>query len=232
MINNKIIGIGVAGVVLIVAVFLVKTQGVSQVRQMGNEYVVDASDMYALENSNSDNVDFKLTEQEKTWLIVMREEEKLAHDVYTTLGNKWGSNIFSNIAASEQTHTDTIKMLLNRYAIQDPSTDTTVGVFTSVTMQKLYTDLVAKGSVSKSDALIVGATIEDLDIHDLDTALAETSKQDIILAYKNLQKGSRNHMRAFVKNIQVTGGSYRPQYISDELYKDIISSSQERGRMK
>ena len=31
----------------------------------------------------------------------MREEEYLAYDVYVTLNNKWGVNIFKNISESE-----------------------------------------------------------------------------------------------------------------------------------
>jgi hypothetical protein len=71
--------------------------------------------------------------------------------------------------------------------------------------------------------------IEDLDIHDLDTLIAETNKEDILTVYTHLQKGSRNHMRAFVQQIQKNGGVYTPQYISVTEYQSIISSPQERG---
>lgn len=49
----------------------------------------------------------------------MREEEKLARDVYLTFGEKWGLTLFTNIAKSEQTHTDAVKTLLDRYEIKD-----------------------------------------------------------------------------------------------------------------
>jgi hypothetical protein len=75
----------------------------------------------------------------------MREEEKLARDVYTMLGNIWGTKIFSNIASSEQTHTDAVKVLLARYAITDPVVNDTIGVFTSKTMQDLYNTMTAQG---------------------------------------------------------------------------------------
>ncbi|MFZ2832269.1 MAG: DUF2202 domain-containing protein, partial [Minisyncoccia bacterium] len=98
-------------------------------------------------------------------------------------------------------------------------------------MQKLYDELVAKGTKSTIDALIVGATIEDLDIFDLDTLKKETTKQDILVTYNNLQKGSRNHMRAFTRNINAKGGTYTAQYITGDAYQLIIASPQERGRI-
>ena len=54
-------------------------------------------------------------------IIWMREEEKLAKDVYTTLGQVWGINIFTNISSAEQTHTDSVKTLIDRYGLEDPS---------------------------------------------------------------------------------------------------------------
>lgn len=195
-----------------------------------SEYVVDSSDMVDGATLISGIKKSELTDKEIAGLIQMREEEKLAHDVYTTLGNIWGMRVFSNISASEQTHTDAIQVLLTRYGIKDPVTSDTIGAFTSKYMQELYNTLTSKGKASLADALVVGATVEDLDIRDLDVLKKETTKEDILVTYDNLQKGSRNHMRAFVKNIQINGGSYAPQYISTSEYNLIISGSQERGR--
>jgi rhodanese-related sulfurtransferase len=195
-------------------------------------YVVDASDMVdgnALTTGITSSV---LNEKEIKGLLRMREEEKLARDVYTTLGAKWGTRIFANIASSEQTHTDAIKVLLDKYSIVDPTTDDTVGVFHSPLMQKLYDDLTARGLQSSTEALTVGALIEDLDIYDLDILMKETDKEDILSVYSNLQRGSRNHMRAFIKNLSMSGGVYAPQYISNEAFTAIINASQERGRGK
>jgi hypothetical protein len=151
------------------------------------------------------------------------KKKNLARDVYTTLGDVWGMRIFSNIASSEQTHAEAVKVLLVRYGIQDPVTSDTVGSFTSKTMQDLYNTLITKGKASLADALVVGATVEDLDIRDLDVLKKQTTKEDILITYNNLQKGSRNHLRAFVKNIQANGGTYTPQYISSSEYNSIIN---------
>lgn len=170
-----------------------------------------------------------LNADELASLSFMREEEKLARDVYTTLYNKWGANPFTNIAKSEQTHMDAVLILLNKYAIPDPVGSNAVGVFNNVTLQNLYNQLVATGNISLLDAFKVGATIEDLDIFDLNKALLKIDNQDIKLVYNNLNKGSRNHMRSFYKNILNSGGSYTPQFISQSDFDAIINSDMERG---
>jgi hypothetical protein len=196
-----------------------------------NEYVIDESDFVDGQDLIEDIPSSELTVAEIAGLIQMREEEKLARDVYSVLGQKWNLRILSNIAGSEQTHTDSVKVLLDRYGIDDPVTDDTVGVFTSSVMADLYTNLVEQGEASALDALIVGATIEDLDIYDLNELLSETDNSDIITVYNNLQKGSRNHLRAFVAQIENSGSTYSPQYITQEEFNSIISTAQENGQV-
>ena len=196
-----------------------------------SSYSVDPSDMIQAESFVVGAITSSVTEKEKLALIQMREEEKLARDVYTTLGAIYNVPTFANIARSEQTHTDAIKALLVKYNIPDPVTNNAVGVFSSKDMQKLYDTLVAQGKKSLTDALVVGATVEDLDIYDIDKFMKETTKTDILSVYANLQKGSRNHLRAFVSNIQSQGGTYTPVYITQDAYTAIITSPQERGRI-
>lgn len=240
---NKItIGIATLGIVVLSALMLSYPSHGKYLTQSGgtplanigtqqSEYVVDKSDMLDEQALIGGIRKTELTVAESDGLLRMREEEKLARDVYMTLGAKWGVRIFTNIASSEQTHADAMKVLLERYAIPDPVTNDSIGVFKSPVMQQLYDDLIAKGNMSLTDALIVGATVEDLDIRDLDVLMKETTKEDILVTYRNLQKGSRNHLRAFTKNLAMNGVAYTPQYITSEAYNSIISSSQERGRL-
>jgi hypothetical protein len=159
----------------------------------------------------------------------MREEEKLARDVYSTLYEKWGLPIFSNIAQSEQTHTEAVRDLLEKYNQPDPVIDDTVGVFVNTDLQKLYTDLTSRGLTSVAAALQVGAQIEELDIRDLATEIAKTDNQDILFVYENLSRGSRNHLRSFISQLSSRDESYTPQYITQEEFDTIISDTQERG---
>ncbi len=170
-----------------------------------------------------------LSAEERAGLLLMREEEKFARDVYQTLYEQWGLKSFSNIAQSEQTHTEAVRDLLLKYNIEDPVTDDTIGVFTNPTFQELYDTLIAQGSESEVAALTVGATIEDLDIKDLQNLIAQTDNQDIALVYENLTRGSQNHLRAFTRQLAQRGETYEPQHISAADYQDIITSDQEMG---
>lgn len=170
-----------------------------------------------------------LSTDEINSLEFLREEEKLARDVYITMYSKWGAKIFNNISRSEQTHMDAVLQLLNKYNISDPVGSNPVGVFQNTTLQNLYNQLVDEGNISMLAAYKVGATIEDLDIFDLRTALTKIDNQDITVVYEMLTKGSRNHLRSFYKNILSVGGTYSPQYITQSEFDAIINSSMETG---
>lgn len=161
-------------------------------------------------------------------LLFVREEEKLARDVYLSLLDAYGFPIFANIAASEQRHMDAVLGRLNAHAIPDPVTDDTVGAFVNPVLAQLYTDLVQLGLGSPLAALTVGATIEDLDLNDITGMMERTTARDILRVYESLSCGSRNHMRAFVGQLALLGASYEAQYITAAELEDILSSAHER----
>jgi len=163
-------------------------------------------------------------DNEIAMLQFMREEEKLARDVYITLYNQYQINIFNNISNSEQRHMDRILCLLLHYNIEDPAQDA-VGVFTNTDLQDLYNALIAQGSISLIDAYTVGATIEDVDIFDLEENMNETSNEAILTIFSHLKCGSENHMRAFSRKLSTEGATYTPQYISQEEYNAILDAN-------
>jgi len=172
----------------------------------------------------------ELTEAEIAGLVWMREEEKLARDVYLTLYELWGQPVLQNIANSEATHTEAVLTLLERYSIPDPADGNAVGVFTNTELQALYDALVKQGAESLVAALKVGAAVEEIDILDLEERSAETEKTDILTVYANLTRGSRNHLRSFVRTLERTSGEvYIPQYMSQEAYDAIVTGEIERG---
>ncbi len=179
-----------------------------------------------LEQSTAITASNALSQDEIDALLFMREEEKLAHDVYMTLYEEWGMRIFTNIAASEQTHTDAVATLLARYGIADPTLGNEVGEFSDPALQELYDQLVVQGSASLEGALQVGAAIEEIDILDLEERIAETDQADIRLVYSNLLAGSKNHLNAFVSTFErQTGTSYTPQYMEQADYDAIMASA-------
>lgn len=151
-----------------------------------------------------------LTDDEVYWLRYMREEEKLARDVYIFLSQTWGSQVFVNITESEQRHMDAVKMLLEKYGIADPAAGRAEGDFTNPVFNELYVKLTEQGEVSLIEALKVGVFIEETDIDDLNSGIASTRRKDIKNVYSNLLQGSLNHLKAFVSNLAAQGVIYEP----------------------
>jgi len=162
-------------------------------------------------------------------LAFMREEEKMARDVYLTLNDAWGLAPFANIAASEQRHMDAILKLLRTYRLADPAAGKLVGEFTDPNLQALYLTLLNKGRLSALDALQVGGIIEETDIRDLVTAIERTARSDIDATYDNLLCGSRNHLRAFSRSLEaMTGQPYTAQVVSQAAVDAILDTPMER----
>ncbi len=171
----------------------------------------------------------QLTPIEEEGILYMREEEKLARDVYLYLFNLWNAQVFDNIEGSEQTHTDTVLMLVERYGLVDPVSSNGPGVFQNPILQNLYNNLVSQGSSGLIEALKVGALIEEVDIVDIERYIAQVEgNDDIVLVYENLMKGSRNHLRAFVRNLERKAVTYQPQYLDANTYQSIINSPMEQ----
>ncbi len=161
-----------------------------------------------------------ISTNERDGLILMREEEKLAADVYAYFFEKYGMRIFSNINKSEVKHSDAVLRLLNYFNIPDPAL-TQVGKFNSPDIQALYNKLTADGSTIEN-ALAVGAFIEEYDIADLRKLIAETQNADLKMVYTNLLKGSYNHIKAFSKVLASRGIAYSPQIISEQDLNEIL----------
>lgn len=147
----------------------------------------------------------QLAEAEEQHILYMREEEKLSRDVYLTLYELWGAEVFANISESEQRHMDAVKNLITRYGLVDPVVDDTVGAFSNPNFVVLYDELVAAGEGSLEEALKAGVRIEELDIADLEIALQETSMRTVQRVFQNLLNGSYNHLNAFERNITAGG---------------------------
>lgn len=193
-----------------------------------------------------------LDEPERIHLTFMREEEKLARDVYLTFAGWYPQqSTFQNIATqSEQSHTDTMLSKLEQYGLPDPNPDTnnlpaSIGVFTGPEYGWYFTEkfgaLTDWGSLSELEALYVGAFIEELDMHDIvkcpmvivDTdpnievdgcGMDYTDENALKNAYGNLVAGSEDHLRSYVGQIEaVIGvGNYQAQYLTQAEVDAIL----------
>jgi hypothetical protein len=175
--------------------------------------------------SESPSEQLIISAEERQTLLFTREEEKLAHDVYEYAFNKYGLNVFQNIANSESSHVLSVLSVMETYQIQDPlSGSTTLGEFTDPILIDLYSELIGRVDLSLNESFLVGLFIEDLDISDLENAISETDKLNISALYANLECGSKNHMRAFYDQATANGITYTPEFISQSEYSSIINS--------
>lgn len=171
-----------------------------------------------------------LSTAEADSLKFMREEEQLAHDVYAVSATLWNPPVFANISASEATHSAAVKALLDRYQQPDPLLGQPNGSFKTPDFQALYDALVATSRTSLIEALKVGVQIEELDIRDINAQKSGVDHADILMVYDHLLRGSRNHLRAFMKILTQQGGTYVPTYISQAEFDAILNSAVEAGR--
>ena len=175
---------------------------------------------------NTQQVD-ALSVAEAERLTYLREEEKVAHDVYVGLFARWGIVAFDNISQAEQRHMDAVLSKLNQYGLVDPAL-TQTGSFTNASLQQLYDNLIAQGKVSALSALMTGALIEEVDMADLDEMIGGTENEGLINLYETLHCGSRNHLRAFVRQIESRGVVYEAQVLTQAAVDLIVDSPMER----
>jgi hypothetical protein len=180
------------------------------------------------DDNNESNPKTSISAADAEGLIFMREEEKLARDAYLYMYQEWGQQIFKNISGSEQSHMDLLLKRVEQYNLTDNVSQDT-GVFNNTDLQQLYNQLIAKGKDSLVAGLIVGATIEEVDIVDLEKYINASDNEDLKCTYDVLLIGSRNHLRGFVKNMNNNNYSYTPQFLSQTDYDAIINGSHETG---
>jgi hypothetical protein len=162
-----------------------------------------------------------LSEEETSYLNFVREEEKLARDVYLLMYETYGAKIFSQIAVSEQQHMDTMLKMLDKYGLPDPAS-TEFGVFNNVELQDMYDFLVNWGDDSYVDGLKVGVMIEETDIDDIGEAILATEHVDLVTAYEHLVEGSKSHLAAFCSTLEKQGEPCESQVIDQALFEAIM----------
>ena len=168
--------------------------------------------------------------------MFMREEEKLARDVYLAMYNLWNLPVFQNIANSEQSHMDAMKKMIDFFGLEDPVIDQ-VGAFDNGELQDLFHKLTdpaidqdGDGDSDLLDALYVGGLIEEKDMLDIYAALEAADNPLLEATYDELLRGSRNHLRAYVSAIESLGYEYEAQILSSEEIEEIIEEEVETGR--
>jgi len=138
-----------------------------------------------------------LTDVQRTALAANAEEEKLAHDLYVALGDRYDLPVFDRIATAETAHLRAVRTLMTRYGVSDPTAGQETGRFATPAVQKTYDDLLAKGLGGEQAALEVGKTVETTDIDGLRKALTGLTAPDVQRVYGHLVNASQHHLAAF-----------------------------------
>lgn len=139
-----------------------------------------------------------LSEEAIASLRFMIEEEKMAGDLYEAFYDQTNLKVFSNIAASEDKH---LEALLKQADLAGVDVSDLMalpaGQYSAPELQTLYTNLYTEGSTSTEAALYVGQQIEQMDIADLNVAIADLAGTSLVGVYSNLLNGSENHLATF-----------------------------------
>jgi hypothetical protein len=162
-----------------------------------------------------------LTEADIAGLMEMREEEKLARQVYIFMYEKYKYRVFNNISKSENAHTSAVLHLIDGFGLTDP-TPVAETEFNNPLFTDLYAQLTVKGSESIIEALKVGAFIEEYDINDLQNLIETTENPTVKRVYGNLLRGSKFHLKAFTNSLKLLNATYTPTVISAEEYNEIL----------
>ncbi|MFA5331049.1 MAG: DUF2202 domain-containing protein [Methanoregula sp.] len=147
------------------------------------------------------NTGTPLSINETNDILSMREEEQMAHDLYTRWGANYSLPVFANIARSETTHISRVQALIDRYGLGSYRIGNASAGYTDARIQKLYDTLGPVGDASLQNALESGLIVEDQDIEDLDRAIADTTRTDLLSVWQELRAGSLNHRQAFLRSL-------------------------------
>jgi hypothetical protein len=125
------------------------------------------------------------------------DEERLAYQLYTALGEVHPElRQFQNIPRAESRHFGALHTYAtNQYP--DIEFGTLEGEFLFPETKTLYDQLLEAGKASPQAALAAGVQVEELDIRDLDAALALTEDPTLKNIYTRLRAGSVKHLAAF-----------------------------------
>ncbi len=223
---SAVIAIAVAAIIVTVTVIYNLSSALSNQSPLINTAQGPQMVLAAVGGSGS------LTQNELKYLIFMREEEKLARDLYLEMYGLWRLSVFKSIAEEEQDHMDAMLNLLRIYQIPDPIQADRPGQYVNASLLNLYYSLSQQGKVSARDALKACALQEEINMTDLNKANAASFQPMIKDTYSELHKDSTNHLRSFAHALEIFGIRYQGVYLPQQTIDTIVGGAMERGFMR
>ena len=142
----------------------------------------------------NDYPEYELSEEQIADLEFMYEEEKLARDLYSRLGEEWNLPAFANISQSEAQHMAALEALFAKYDLEKPAA--APGEYNNSELAAAYQEFLTRALESEAAALELGKELEIKDIADLEEVMVD-APEDFKAVYANLKAGSENHLAAF-----------------------------------
>ncbi|MDU0315341.1 DUF2202 domain-containing protein [Phycicoccus sp. M110.8] len=133
-------------------------------------------------------------------LTQLREEERMARDLYTRLASSSGEQLFVRIATAEQRHLDSVEALMRGRGMDPAAAGTSAGTYAVPALQAAYDRWLARGTASDQAAYAVGVELEKRDIADL-RSLAVPTGDSAYRVVSALLAGSEHHLTAFTKAV-------------------------------
>lgn len=169
-----------------------------------------------------------LTADEIEFLFAMREDEKVAIDLYTAFATQYPTATqFSRIAAAEATHIAVAETVLGYYEVTYPALGA-AGVFADAERQAQYQELLAKATTLQA-AFEAMATLEEENIAAYKAVEANITNANLKLIVSNMIKASSNHLKAAVRQLTALGVTYTPAYLDQATFYNIINSAFTQG---
>jgi hypothetical protein len=127
-------------------------------------------------------------------LRYIREEVKLARDLYKALAGIWQLDVFKKAVNSKQSLMDAVSYLLKQHGIDEP--EEAACKYANADLRELYSYLIDQGKVSRNNAIDVTILIEQTVIADLNDVILQTNEKDVQKVLTLLMKGSEKHLHA------------------------------------
>jgi hypothetical protein len=170
----------------------------------------------------------ELTADEIEFLYAVREDEKVARDLYAAFFEKYKLKAFENLSKAEINHIRAVELLMDYYEIEYPEAGD-YGKFTDPARQQLYDSLLLKGETAL-EAFKVMAQLEEDNIVSYLKVLEDIDNDNIGIVIENLERASENHFKATIRQITALGGEYTARYMTQEQYSAIIAKGFEQGK--
>jgi len=179
--------------------------------------------------TNTSKLYSQYTDIEKTGLLLILQEEKVAYDFYSAMFEKYNHVVFQNVMSAEKTHQEHVMSLIKELNIDATGVSQNAGEFSDKDIIYMFDLLMRTGNSSFTDALLASARYEEKDISDLRKNYSNAENETIKALYNCLDKASQNHLKAFVKNLKKEGISYKPTELSQEAFNLIIENKNQES---